>query len=157
MGWDWHLKQARTLVDSQRIMQLNKQFVRPLALNLETGKSYAVDSVSWDTALQKIQPVRLSQLARKLDQMPLSQMGLKVRDIYSKSAKAYIRETIYLENESAMTRRAVVEQIISQLPEEKIKVLLEKMDQYKDQLEGLDKTRYKIHSRDTYRRIQALL
>ena len=96
-------------------------------------------------------------LSNKLSEIPLAEWGLVVKDIYPKSDEDYIEETIYLYNSSPTTRRAVVEQIITKLPKEKIKNLLKKMDEYKNSLEGLEKTEYEVYSKDTYDWIKELL
>ncbi|NMB52909.1 MAG: hypothetical protein GX999_11315, partial [Bacteroidales bacterium] len=78
-------------------------------------------------------------------------------EIYPKSDREYIEETIYLRNPSSQTRRAVIEQIIAKLSKAEIELLLEKMDAYKNRLEGLKKTEYEFYSKDTYEQIKALL
>ena len=92
----------------------------------------------------------------KLDDVPLSYLGLVIQDIYPKTDKQYVRETIYLDI-PATTRRAVVEQIISKMDKQEIKAILNKMDEYKISLEGLEKTEYEIYSKETYESIQELL
>jgi hypothetical protein len=84
-------------------------------------------------------------------------MGLQIMNIYPKSQEKYIEETIYLKNESALSRRAVVEQFVSKLSKHEIKLLLKKMDIYKNSLDGYEKIKYEEYSKETYKQIQALL
>lgn len=68
----------------------------------------------------------------QLKQLPLSELGLVVQDIYPKTDKDYIKETIFLKNTSSLTRQAVIEQIISKLSKQKIKGLLREMEKYQN-------------------------
>ena len=79
------------------------------------------------------------------------------QDIYSKSDKDYIKETIFLKNTSSLSRQAVIEQIIAKQSKQKIKGLLREMEEYKNSLDGSEKTEYEIHSEDVYKKIKALL
>jgi len=92
-----------------------------------------------------------------LDNLPVKELGLDIMEIYPKPEKEYIRETIYLKNNSPLARRAVIEQIISKLEKNEVEELLEEMDSYMNQLEGYEKTHYRIHSEETREKIRALL
>ena len=160
MKWEWYIKKARTLKDSVLICSLKEKYTKTYLYNIIGKKVVETDSSSFLALYQKCSEtakVDLTGLNKKLSEVPLSDWGLVVKDIYPKPDKDYISETIFLRNGSFATRRAVVEQIISKMNKQDIKDLLKKMDKYKNNLEGLKKTEYEIYSKDTYNEIQGLL
>lgn len=78
-------------------------------------------------------------------------------EIYPKSKKDYIHETIYLKNTSFTTRRAVIEQIISNLDPTEIRNILDEMEEYQNRLDGIEMTEYQMYSKDTRELLENLL
>jgi plastocyanin len=157
MEWQWYMKEAETQQDSQRVSILREKYSRPFVFNPKTMKIAHTDSSSFVSAHQKAHEVDFTEFNHRLKEAPLSELGLVVQDLYPKSDEDYIQETIFLKNTSSLTRQAVIEQIISKLSKQKIKGLLRAMEAYKNNLEGLEKTEYEIHSEDVYKEIKALL
>lgn len=157
MEWQWYMKEADTHQDSQRIPILREKYSRPFVLNEKAMKIAHTDSSSFVSAYQKDQEVDFTKFNHQLKEVPLSELGLVVKDIYPKSDKDYIKETIFLKNTSSLSRQAVIEQIISKQSKQKIKGLLREMEEYKNSLEGSEKTEYESHSEDVYKEIKALL
>ena len=157
MEWEWYIERADTKKDTLRLYHLRDKYSRPFVFNKKTRTVSHTDSSSFASVYQKNHKVDFTEFNNKLSELPLSEFGLVIKDIYPKSDEEYIKETIYLKNPSSLSRRAVVEQIISKLSKQQIRVLLKKMDEYKNGLEGLEKTEYEIYSRETYERIKALL
>ncbi|HOF16237.1 MAG TPA: hypothetical protein PLF32_06225 [Bacteroidales bacterium] len=136
---------------------LKEKYEQPRAFNIYTKTDATVDSTVFDNLLIKSEKCDLTSLNKELAKIPLADWGLKPQEIYPKSDKKYIKETIYLLNPSSKTRRAVVEQIIAKQSKAEIELLLKKMDDYKNSLEGSEKTIYELKSKDTYEQIKALL
>mgnify|MGYP006896933468 CR=1 FL=1 len=157
MEWQWYMKEADTHQDSQRVSILREKYSRPFVFDEKTMKIAHTDSSSFVTAHQKAQEIDFTEFNHQLKEVPLSELGLVVQDLYPKSDEDYIKETIFLKNTSSLTRQAVIEQIISKLSKQKIKGLLREMEAYQNSLEGLEKTEYQIHSKDVYKEIKALL
>ncbi len=158
--WDLYLSWAKTAEDSSMIYSLKEKYSKTYLFNVITKNVSETDSALFLSLYQKSKEankISLTDLNQKLLEVPLAEWGLVVNDIYPKTDEDYIEETIYLYNESAITRRAVIEQIISKMSKEEIKAMLKKMDEYKSSLEGLEKTEYEIYSEETYKSIQKLL
>jgi hypothetical protein len=159
---DWGLiaKWKKESQDLARISELKKKYSKCYALNVFTKKTFLVDTTYFYSLCKGDKDsykISLTALNKKLQEIPLADWGLIVQEVYPKSDEEYIEETIYLKNGSKTTRRAVIEQIISKMNKEEINTLLNKMDTFKNKLEGLEKTEYEIYSEDTYQRIQDLL
>lgn len=157
MEWQWYMKEADTHQDSQRVSILREKYSRPFVFNEKEMKPAPTDSSSFVPLHQKAHKVDFTKFNHQLKQLPLSELGLVVQDIYPKTDKDYIKETIFLKNTSSLTRQAVIEQIISKLSKQNIKGLLREMEEYKNSLEGIEKTEYQIHSEDVYKEIKTLL
>jgi|UPI00031D204F hypothetical protein len=71
-----------------------------------------VDSASFNSAYEKRNEIDFTNFNNQLKKVPLAERGFVINDIYPKSNREYIEETIYLKNDSYLARRAVVEQII---------------------------------------------
>ncbi len=157
-GWDRHLEYAaETKADSQRISALREKYGKPYAFNEKTKEITPVDTAVFRAVCRKEKEVDYMEFHRRLSEVPLSEMGLVIQDIYPKTDREYIRETIYCRNGSAVSRRAVVEQIISKLGRDEIRELLNEMDAYKNSLEGIQKSSYERCSKNVYERMQTLL
>jgi len=170
MEWSWY-KQLEEKRTSNKIEQdssnrihtleiLEKKYSKYYAFNIYLNKVNEVDSLFFHNLYNSspnTNKANLTLLNKELLKVPLSEFGLVVQDIYPKTEKQYIKETIYLENECQLTRRAVAEQIISKLDPNQIHILIQKMDAYKNDLEGLEKTEYEIYSEETYNLIKELL
>jgi hypothetical protein len=155
--WDFILKRARTAEDSSTIYSLQDKYAKSYAINLETKEIKHVDTSYIPTFSEDANDIKLSQLNDLLSVIPLKEWGLMVQNIYPKPDDEYIEDTIYLYNNSETTRFAVIEQIISKLKKEEIRDLLNKMDEHRNSLEGLEKSEYEIYSKETYEKIKSLL
>jgi hypothetical protein len=155
--WDFILKRARTAADSSTIYSLQDKYAKSYAINLETKEIKHVDTSYIPTFSEDTNDIKLSQLNDLLSVIPLKEWGLMVQNIYPKPDDEYIEDTIYLYNNSKTTRFAVIEQIISKLKKKEIRDLLNKMDEHRNSLEGLEKSEYEIYSQETYEKIKSLL
>ncbi|MEJ2544254.1 MAG: hypothetical protein P8Y99_09320 [Calditrichaceae bacterium] len=155
--WDFILKRARTAADSSTIYSLQDKYAKSYAINLETKEIKHVDTSYIPTFSEDANDIKLSQLNDLLSVIPLKEWGLMVQNIYPKPDDEYIEDTIYLYNNSKTTRFAVIEQIISKLKKKEIRDLLNKMDEHRNSLEGLEKSEYEIYSKETYEKIKSLL
>lgn len=157
IAWDNYLSWSRTKKDSTRIKLIKEKYSNPYKINRNTKQMRVCDSTEIYSFLNHSHKYDISFINKHLDSIPLKSFGINIMKIAPKSKKSYIEETIYLENKSALTRRAVVEQIISKLSKDEIKKLLYDMDSYKENLTGSDSLKYELFSKDTYRRIQSYL
>ena len=156
--WSLYLKTAKNAEDSQKIKKLKERYAKPVVFHEKTKKISYVDSSEFQTVYQKEKETEFARVSNPLSEdIPLSELGLVIQDIYPKSDKDYIKETIFLENSSPVTRRAVIEQIISKLNKKQIRGLLQEIEEYKNSLEGYEKTKYERNIKDVYRRIEDLL
>mgnify|MGYP000415015252 CR=1 FL=1 len=155
--WDFYFKMAKTNRDSQNIKRIQKKYTQPLVFPNLGHKSKSINDTLFQQKYTKDREVSFSVLKRHLSEIHLSEMGLVIQEIYPKTEKAYIEETIFLKNTSRLARQAVLEQIISKLNKKQIKALLREMDEYKKNLEGREKENYKRNSKALYNEIKALL
>jgi len=159
---DWNLiaNWKKNAKDSINIYALKNKFSKCYSISINRKTITVIDSTSFYSLNQKnkeIQQNSLTELNKNLSNIPLADWNLIIQEIYQKSDEEYIEETIYLKNDSKTSRRAVIEQIISKIDKQEIKTLLNKMEEYKNSLEGLEKTEYEIYSKETYKSIQELL
>ncbi|MDZ7737890.1 MAG: hypothetical protein U5K32_02235, partial [Bacteroidales bacterium] len=156
--WSFYLESiAKTEEDSTLVYDLKDKYSDPFVYNINTGQKRPVESSVFTTVYNKDREADFMELHNKISVIPLSELGLHIKSIYPKSDREYIEETIYLKNTSPVSRRAVIEQIISQLSEKEIRGLLDKMDKYKNKLEGPEKQEYERNSKAVYEDIRALL
>lgn len=159
MDWEWYYEKSGSQVDSAQIQLLNKKYQSVIAFN-KSGQVIKSDTSQFEKYLNNqatIRKVDLTRLNNLLQRVPLRELGLDIQKIYPKPEYDYIIETIYLKNESYLARRAVVEQIISNIDEEQIKKLLQKMDEYEKELDGYDQKLYKLNSTETRQLLLELL
>jgi hypothetical protein len=157
-GWQFYKDQLPER--QEEINKLKKKYHKYSGVNIYTGELNAIDSSEFYKMYKQFHPstkISLTEFNKKLKQVPLSQWGLNVQEIHPKSKTEYIKETIYLKNDCQMTRRAVIEQIISKLSVKQIRILMDKMEEYKNQLEGLKKQEYEIYSKETYQMLKNLV
>lgn len=156
--WSFYLENAAdTKEDSLTINELKNKYSPPLVIDTKTGKTGNSDSITFAGALNNSKKVEFMTLSNILSEIPLAELGLEISLIYPKADKKYIGETIYLENTSPLSRRAVVEQIISELSADEIKALLTEMDNYQESLEGQERDEYKKRADKLREMIRSLL
>ncbi|MGI6341993.1 MAG: hypothetical protein ACOXZ9_03310 [Bacteroidales bacterium] len=135
---------------------LEEKYGQPRAFHIYTETDTTVDYTTFNNLLLEMEKCDLTSLGRLVSEVPLADWGLKLQEIYPKSDRAYINETIYLYS-TRLNRRAVIEQIIAKKSKAEIKSILKEMDDYKNSLEEPWNTIYEQKSKDTYDQIKALL
>lgn len=155
--WEFYLRMAETSKDTQKIKITEEKYNQPLAFHHLKNEHKSITNSVFQQKYTKDKEISFSAIKKHLSEFPLSEMGLVIQKIYPKSDEAYIKETIFLKNKSRITRQAVMEQIISKLNKQHIKVLLREMDEYKNNLEGREKENYMRNSRVLYNEMKALL
>lgn len=160
--WKYWINWARTEEDSIFRCSLKEKYNKSYSVNIYNKKTVEIDSSLLSSIFLKYPKtnwIKYSKVDSMLTDIQVADWGLVVQNIWPKSDKEYINETIYLHNGSEMTRQAVTEQIISKLTKEEIEKLLKKMDRNynklkeSDQLGYIYKEKYKV----VYQRIQELL
>jgi len=160
LGWDREIEHPLIPEKSQLLASLKEKYKLPYAFNMFTKTETIIDSTVFNNLFAESKDAyscNLTSLNKQLAKIPLADWGLNPQEIYPKPDRKYIEETIYLRNTSSQTRRAVIEQIIAKLSKSEIELLLKKMDDYKNSLEGLKKTEFELYSKDSYEQIKALL
>lgn len=155
--WSWYMNNTNTARDSIAITQLKQKYDQIYRYDLFSGKTNQREIEEWDKLGIEERKASLTLIHKLLDDLAVKDLGLDIMQIYPKPEQDYIREIIYLKNDSPLARRAVIEQIISKLEKHEIEELLEEMDRYMNQLEGYEKTHYRVHSEETREEIRALL
>lgn len=158
--WSLHMEYAGNHADSLLVSYLKEKYSIPYLFNIKNNAISEIDTSFFQELHKKTAEdnlISLTDLNKHLSEVPLSDWGFIIQEIYPKPAKDYIEETIYLRNNSQMTRRAVIEQIIAKMNKSEIEDLLKKMDEYKNNLEGLKRSEYEIYSKDTYEKIRGML
>ena len=158
--WNWFITKTSSEDRLKQIKSLKQKYNKPYMYNLNTGSVQESDTSLFREKYQENivnHKADLNHLNKILKKVPLSEWGLKVQEIYPKKEKEYIKETIYRYNECAESRRAVVEQIIAKKNKQEIEKLLEKMDKYRNSLEGLERMQYDLYTKETYDQIKTLL
>lgn len=159
-GWNRYLKMAKNADDSLTIETLRQKYSSSFSVNPATKQVQKSDSASdmdFHEYNSEDHKIGLTDLNGIISVIPMEEWDLKIKDIYNKTDEEYIKETIFLYNSCPLSRRAVIEQIIAKLSSQEIEQLLREMDNYKNSLEGLEKTEYEIYSEDTYNQIRELL
>lgn len=153
---DWSLYNSGSPKKQDKINEIREKYESVHIYDIQT-KEIRVSSDITEVICPENQKMGIMDISRILKKIPLSEMGFVLRDIYPKTDEEYIDETIYCKNNSEVTRRAVVEQIISKLSKDEITGLLKNMDEYKESLESLERNLYDLHSKDTYDSIKDLI
>ncbi len=158
--WDFMLSlRERTPEDSLRFRTLQKKYAQYFAYDLATRERWTIDSLEFQTLHHPCRQARLTPLNEQLKEVELEKLGLRIRDIqetYRRPDKQFIEETIHFDNRSALTRRAVFEQIIVNLKPEEIEKLLRRMDRHKNRLKEPDKSWYIKNMQEIYDAMQVL-
>jgi len=155
--WNDYLKWSNTATDSMRIISLKDTYATPYRIHLSSKQMLPTDSLEYYSKQKNLQRYNQGYIHKKLDSIELVAYGLDIMKINPKPEDSYIEETIFLDNGSPITRRAVIEQIISKLSKDKIRELIIEMDTYKKSLEGIELKEYEIYSKDIYQQLQSLL
>lgn len=158
--WDYPLNPPSPAADSEQMHALKENYIHPYAIDISSLQKEKIDTSLFRKLYGQYNETNkadITELNKKLSEIPMADWGLLVKNIYPKPDKKYIEETIYLHNNSPKARRAVVEQIIAKMGRQEIETLLKAMDAHKNNLKGLKKTEYEIYSKDTYEWIKALL
>lgn len=148
--------QVQPVTDWEKYEKWKEIFQKVYVYNI-SSKEITESSDLTEVTCPESQKLSIMDISRILKEMPLSEIGFVLKDIFPKPDQEYIDETIYRKNNSELIRRAVVEQIISKMSKDEIAGLLKKMDEYKNSLEGLERTEYELYSKDVYERIKDLI
>ncbi len=156
-GWDQKIESAFSPQNSQYLKSLKEKYEQPHAFDLHSKTVTTVDSTTFNNLLIKSEECDIGALRKQLSEIPLADWGMKLQEIYPRSDRKYIIETIHLYNTSSTTRRAVMEQIIAKKSKAEIESILKEMDDYRNNLEEPWKTLHEIKSKDVYDQIRAFL
>ncbi|PLX25478.1 MAG: hypothetical protein C0599_00480 [Salinivirgaceae bacterium] len=157
LNWDSYYRIAHNAEDSANIEMLQKIYKKPFLWDISKNDVWQIDSIGVNPICELKDSLPIMTAYNLVKSVPMESLGFDIMQIYPKSEKDYVYETIYLKNDSRLARKAVVEQIISRLSQKQIRSLLLKMDQYPNSLDDYEKLQYQISSKETYEQIKALL
>ena len=132
----------------------SKESTECFLVNINSKEVNVVDTTEFNSLYEKYYKRGDFSGIKKL---PVAEFGLVIQDIYPRSDEEYIDEIVFRTSDGKITRRAIIEQIISKLDKDKIKRLLKRMDDYSKTLEGYEKSKYDYYSKETYEDIKELL
>ncbi|MDD4150093.1 MAG: hypothetical protein PHE33_08695 [Bacteroidales bacterium] len=156
-GWNNNPKTDHSASDSANIKNIKNLYSKTFVWNFYNQKVWQIDTLEFDSYCSTCTRITLTEAYNFVKKVPLEDIGLNIMDIFPKSKKDYIDETIYLKNDSKISRRAVIEQIIAKLSKNEIRGILLQMDNHLNSLDGFERTSYEFYSKETYEQIQALL
>jgi uncharacterized protein YqfB (UPF0267 family) len=158
IDWDYRLHFAKTEADSLKIYRLREEYARPFVFNEKTKETTNVDTSTFLNVYKEDNEVDYMTLHNRISEVPLSELGLVIKEIYPKSDADYINDFIYSsKGGSRLTKRAIAEQIISKLSEEEIRNILKRIDEYRNSLDGLERKTFEFNSEDKYELLKRLL
>ena len=156
IDWDYRLYFAKTEADSQKIYRYQEKYARPFVFNEKTREIINVDTSTFSDVYNEENEVDYMTLHNQISEVPLSQLGLEIQEIYPKSDKDYINDFISTGG-NRLTNRAIAEQIISHLSEEEIRNLMKRLDDQKNKLDGFEREKFEFYSEYKYELLKGLL
>lgn len=153
-NWQNYLKWAHTHNDSLQIYFLKEKYKNPFAITIRPKQIQEIDSITFATALiqaKDFEDIKSYEITSLLSQIPVSAWGFNLQQIYPKTEEEYISDLIYAKKgDCALTKRAIIEQIISGKSPKEIQEIIEKMDEYKNTLKPRERKEYELFSEETY-------
>ncbi len=164
----WHLDVNQDI--NQQIITINSDApFKPIKWKTELIINYTFDNTIYEYNLQ-------NQTSRKVDydvnfypsKIPIREVieftanisyqewGFDLEKYWNKNAKILIQDIIEL-NGNFNYRKAIIQSISQKLSKQDIESVLRKMDNYQNSLEGLEKTEYKIYSKETKELLKSYL
>ena len=121
-------------------------------LDLKTGKI----SLFNKELIPKQNDVSITKIIELTNNISFNDWGFKLDDYWQRNKKDYIQDIIHL-NGNLNYRRAIIEEIGRNLSKKEIEKIINRMDSYKNSLEGYKKTEYEIFSKETVDLLKTLL
>ncbi|MGC9472391.1 MAG: hypothetical protein ACP5D1_12700 [Bacteroidales bacterium] len=157
-SWEQQLKNATTEADSLRICELKKTCSHPFVFNPGTKGISRADSSTFSGLYSEEKKADLQTLYNQINEVPLSELGLVLQEIYPKPDEEYINDFISSsKGGSSLTSRAIAEQIIAPLSKSEIRSILQSINDQGDNLEGFEKQEYEFYSEDKIKLLKKLL
>jgi hypothetical protein len=157
-AWEESLQNAETKEDSLRIYDLQNKYSDPFVFDERRGEISTVDSITFAKVYSKERRAGLQSLYDQMRELPLSDLGFVLQEIYPKPEKEYIKDFIYAsKGGSTMTTRAIAEQIIAPLGEDEIRKILGRIDDYRNSLNDFEKQQYEFYAKERIEMLEKLL
>ena len=113
-------------------------------LDLETGEINLIDK----ELIPKQNDVSITNIKELTADISYKEWGFNLNEYWQRSHKEYINDIIRL-NGNLNYRRAIIEEIGQNLNNKKIEKIINRMDSYKNSLDGYEKTKYEFISKET--------
>jgi tetratricopeptide (TPR) repeat protein len=158
--WSLYKKWRGNSISPEKQSEIQEKYTKYFKINVHTKEVAEIDPSVFHKMFDDLYgktKISLTSLNKELKKTNLSEFNFDLKKIENKNDDEYIEETIYLKNDSEVTRRAVIEQIITKKSVKEIRSLLKKMDQYKNSLEGSKRIQYEISSEATFSAIRSLV
>ncbi|MGM0381093.1 MAG: hypothetical protein ACQEP7_03830 [bacterium] len=160
MDWDWHKDQAKSSEKIEQIKKLEKKYEKFYVCDPDKNKINTVDESTFKqkySSQGESNKINLTELNKMLSAVSVAEWGLVLREIYPRTKQNYINSLVYAQNTSPLTRRAIIEQVVSKLPPEDIKNILEQMNSYKNKLNGYEREKYEKQTVEVREKLESLL
>jgi len=152
------LANAETKADSLRLYDLKNPYPNPFVFNIKTGEISHSDSATFSNMYSEEKKAELQSLYNHIREVPLEELGLVLQKIYPKPDKEYINDFIYSsKGGSALTKRAIAEQIISTMSQSEIRNIIKRISDYANSLDGLEKQSFELYSEDKFELLKKLM
>lgn len=112
--------------------------------DLETGEI----SLFTKELIPKQNDVSITEIIELTNNISFNDWGLKLDDYWQRSYKEYINDIIHL-NGNLNYRRAIIEEIGQNISSKEIEEIINKIDRYKNSLDGYKQTNYEFFSKET--------
>jgi hypothetical protein len=156
--WEFYLKQAKKQMDSSAINALRIKYTKNYSVNIQNGNLKIIDTLTFSEEKLKKQSINLTDLNKRLKKVSVAQWGLKIKEIAPHPDGKYINDLIYIAKDgSPLTKRAIIEQIVSKMSNKEKRSILKAMDDHRNSLQGVEKMEYEIYSKESYKLIRELL
>jgi len=121
-------------------------------LDLETGEINLIDK----ELIPKQNNVSITEIIELTNNISFNDWGFKLDEYWQRSHKEYINDIISL-NGNLNYRRAIIEEFGQNLSSKEIEKIINRIDSYKNSLDGYKKTNYEFFSKETVDLLNDLL
>ena len=112
--------------------------------DLETGEISLIDK----ELIPKQNDISITEIIELTNNISFNDWGFKLDNYWQRSYKEYINDIIHL-NGNLNYRRAIIEEVGQNMSSKEIEEIINKIDRYKNSLDGYKQTNYEFFSKET--------
>ncbi|MBA7477457.1 MAG: hypothetical protein GH155_05660 [Spirochaeta sp.] len=117
-----------------------------IRLNIATGES---EELSFSKAKEQFEKEYPDDPADFLEYLPFKAIGIDINEYCHKNRKQWLKDIIEMKGDNFGYRRAVLEELYNTMDKNDLQTLLNRMDNYKEQLSSYEKLKYEVYSKKT--------